>query len=139
MSLAALGDLLQNIISVLNQRPRVFLQFFLLLSSTFNGDGCLIDDFHPLLFVQFGIEKLQCHFSNRCAQNRFEFAQRPLDKAEAFVEPLINDGVNGMFEDEVEHRDFSSLLTKAIDSSDTLFETHRVPGQIVVDHDPAEL
>ncbi len=60
------------------------------------------------------------------------------DDSQFFFQHLPHTVLHGAVKDKVDGA-YNVTLTDAIHASDALFESHRVPGDVVVDHDMTEL
>ena len=73
------------------------------------------------------------------AEDLFAAADRVLEHADPPEAALVDVGIDGARRDEVDDRHGLALLAVAVDAADALLDPHRVPRQVVVDEEVAEL
>src|SRR5204863_6253009 len=73
------------------------------------------------------------------SDNRFGLAERFFKNAKAFQKPFDDSRVNGVVKVKVPNMDDFRPLTQPVDSANPLFNSSRIPWQVIIDNHPAEL
>ena len=72
-------------------------------------------------------------------QDRLETAHQTLEEVDPLAEGEVDVGLDRVLVGQVDHADLGVLLADPVDAADPLLDLHRVPGQVVIDQQPAEL
>ena len=98
------------------------------------------------LDIQFLLERLEPFLDIIVAsvfqhfiKDGLKVAYAILKDADAIQQALVNLDVNRVLNDKVVDVDLRRGLAETVDTANALFDNHRVPGQVVVDHSVAEL
>src|ERR1700737_4810099 len=109
------------------------------MSTLLQGDRDPFDLTIPACGVELGIEDLLVNVPQFAAQDRFQFAYRAFEHSDPVVKPLEDVGLDRARDVHVVDKDLFVSLAEPIETADPLRTSHRVPRQVVVDKDVAEL
>ena len=73
------------------------------------------------------------------SHDAFEIANSLSEDPNLVMKVHANAAINGAFHIEIDDHDCLCGLADAVDAANSLFHPHWVPGQVIVDHDAAEL
>ena len=93
----------------------------------------------PLSFAQVKVLRDVPDLLGNLAKYFLTASQGALEHADAEQTAFVDVGIYGSRRDQVDDRDALALLAVAVDATDSLFHTHRIPGQVVVHDAVAEL
>ena len=139
MPVSTFHDALKDVVAVAHQGARLCLKLLLHAPAVLEGLSGLLDGIFLLLVGQRRIEELDRDLSHRLAKHRFKLPEGTTSNLKPLVEAVINPLVDRVLVDQVEDRHLLLRLAQSVDTADSLLETHRIPWQVVVHHDRAEL
>ena len=124
-------------------KPKQFL-FFLFQSIEFlDFSDLVVSHLFQLCFSLF-LSQRRIHdkvLNTRCDSSEYflAIADAAFENSNSHQAAIIDIGVNRSFSNDVIDTDCLAPLTASINSADSLFDPHRVPRKIIINHHVAEL
>lgn len=129
----------KNEIAVRKQRCRLLLELQLDRSTLLERQRGLVDQSLLFRLGEVSCQQGGRQLANLRTENLLEAAERGLAELKPMIEAAVDAIVDRAGMDKVPDRDGLRRLAEAVDAPDPLFDPHRIPGQVVIDHHAAEL
>ncbi len=131
-------DLRQQLLAMCHQLDRLSLQLLLLSLGILDCQRSLFDQTSFFCGCQILRQQYITQFPN-LPEHFLRPSKSALENTDALRQSPENECIDRVLVDEVPHQDALGHLTDAIDTPDPLFDAHRVPRQVIVDDETAEL
>ena len=132
-------DPIQDVVAVGDQAGRLVLEVLLLSAAVLDRVRRLLDPLGLLFVGQPVREQRPRQHPDLLGNDVLAVAEISPEDIEFLEQDLVDPEVDGVLVEQRPDHDLVGGLADAVEAADPLFDPHRVPGQVVVDEEPAEL